>query len=238
MRTFLAAVAAALLSTGTATGTATADPESPGPLGLGCGLLASDVAGAGVVNGVVVGGPVAATGTLRCTIQVGAASTHAGADAAPPVAVHGDGAVTAGPAIRSFVAGPDDPVWLCTAFTYDDGLTVYRHAPEFLGEAGHWSTDPASACALVTSVQSPEWPPPFLDDIEIRHGLDRVPDPQDVAAAGRRRPRVLRLPAVRQHRDGRPLGGAAAVPRLRRGAGGRHRLSRSAQRRWRVRLNG
>lgn len=109
-----------------------------------CGLVsATDVSrGFGETQiGTVAGGPVgdladpAATVTVTCTVQVGAAnSTHAGADAAVVT-----GAMAAAGAV-SYEMGDDEPVFLCTQATV--GVTTWYW------DAGgdDWSTSPGVGC--------------------------------------------------------------------------------------------
>jgi hypothetical protein len=171
----LAALVATTLA-GSFTGTAVAGPEAPGPTGFVCGYssLTNPNAEAHTQTAVVDGGAVVVvdeannpqSGTLTCTIQVGANSTHAGADApGGKVSSSGTGVVVIPPTVVSYTATPEQAVYVCTQFTYTGGGTVYYDADGDDGstDAGHWSADADSACGPFNVSPAPGEPGPVED---------------------------------------------------------------------------
>jgi hypothetical protein len=138
--------------------------------GTACQLASTpdSTAGGDVQTGAVWGGPLTVqddagnptTATLYCFVQVNDPIPSGGH---PGVAGHGTGVVTAGPAQVSFVATPDDSVYVCSALTSDaDGATYYLD-----DTTRAWSLTPAP-CTLVVAVDGtrgnvaliPPYPPP------------------------------------------------------------------------------
>jgi hypothetical protein len=124
-----------------------AEAPAVGPL---CSL---DASGSGPdYAGTVSAGPLTLaldaphTGRVTCTVQVGGGS-H---DAADAVAVSGPAtpgvAAAAGPV--TFTAGPDQPVYLCTALSVDGGPDLYWDDADATGLGSYWSQDPAASCGL------------------------------------------------------------------------------------------
>lgn len=108
-----------------------------GPAGSPCRLYpVPPQDDADVYAGVLFGGPYAASGTLTCTVQVGAPA-HSGADAEVRSAT-GTGAVLVPP---SEVAPPwtGEPMYVCTRFTPAAGPAVYW-------SNNAWTDDPAAPC--------------------------------------------------------------------------------------------
>ncbi len=178
----LAAIVATTLA-GSFTGTAVAGPEADGPTGFLCGFssITNPNAEANTQTGEIDGGPLVVTtgegattapasGTLTCTIQVGANSTHAGADApGGKVSANGTGVVVIPPSVVSYTAAPEQAVYLCSQFTYTGGGTVYFHADnddDPSTDTGHWSADANSECGLAISASTPEEPGP-VNELEL-----------------------------------------------------------------------
>lgn len=109
--------------------------HADGPDGDRCRL--ASVPDGDLSEGVLYGGPIAATGTLTCTVQVDA-PTHDGADAVSRSA-SGVRVVAVAPETVWFEAATWQDVYVCTQFTPALG------APLYLTEDG-WSTDPAVPC--------------------------------------------------------------------------------------------
>jgi hypothetical protein len=108
-----------------------------GPAGSPCRLYsAAPQNDPDVYDGVLLGGPYAASGTLTCGVQVGAAAHSAPDDVARSAT--GTGAVLVPP---SQVAPPwtGAPMYVCTQFTPVAGATVYW-------SDGAWTDDPAAPC--------------------------------------------------------------------------------------------
>jgi hypothetical protein len=145
-RTQLAALAFATLAA--VAPTADAGPPSAGPTGFTCGMTAgtNPNAEADTKLGLVYGGPLAGAGTIVCGIQAGYGGRH---DVFTHPSVSGGGAAPGFLPVTfvSFMAPDDTPVWLCTKFVRADGSVLYWHSTNGNGP-GHWSTDPASDCAL------------------------------------------------------------------------------------------
>lgn len=108
-----------------------------GPTGTPCRLYSvAPQDDPDVFAGVLLGGPYAASGTLTCTVQVGAPA-HSGPDDVARSAT-GTGAVLVPP---SQVAPPwtGAPMYVCTEFTPTAAPTVYW-------SDGAWTDDPAQPC--------------------------------------------------------------------------------------------
>ncbi len=174
----LAAIVATTLA-GSFTGTAVAGPPTTGPDGFLCGFtsVTNPNAEANTQTGEIDGGPLIVTdaagnptgGTLTCTIQVGANNLHSSPDApGGKVSAHGDGVVVIPPSVVSYTAAPEQNVYLCTQFTYDNGRTVYWHADnddDPTTDTGHWTEDPNKECGLAISASTPSDGP--IHDLEI-----------------------------------------------------------------------
>ena len=119
-------------------GTARAD----GPEGAPCAMAVRHRDA--VTEVVLAGGPVAATGALTCTVQVGS-GVHSGADTVSASAT-GVGVVVLQPTGVRFPP-TTDRVHLCTQFSPAVGAPLYW-TPES-GVLGGWSTDPDVRCGGV-----------------------------------------------------------------------------------------
>jgi hypothetical protein len=151
---FVTVAVIALFLPGTGARGTTSDP---GP-GFLCGFSSvtdPNTEGGTTQVGEVDGGPLTlvddsgapGSGTLVCTIQVGE-STHVGTDQAGASA-HGTGVVTLAPTLISYESPTGVPVFLCTSYIDDDGVTVlYWNDSNDPTISGSWSTDPNAACGL------------------------------------------------------------------------------------------
>ncbi len=133
---------------------ASAGPPAPGPGGLLCGFISTTDPGTedgSVQTGEMDGGPVFGTGTLTCTIQVGA-ELHSGPNA---VSVSGSGTVVTvvPPTVISYNSPPNVAVYLCVSWTDQNG-TVYFHEDPADPTNGHWTADPNKPCSLAISAEA------------------------------------------------------------------------------------
>jgi hypothetical protein len=124
--------------------------HADGPAGAPCVLSAG--VNDGYLERVVSGGPVAGTGTLTCTVQVGAA-THDGADTASESAA-GTGVVVLAPRAVALPTWQD--LYICTRFTPTVGAPWYWSA-----DTAGWSTDPGVPCG-----RDVPWPQPLFDFLD------------------------------------------------------------------------
>ena len=155
--TAAAFVAALLLADATA-GAHADGPLSPGGVLCDAGSIPNPQAEDGTQTGEISAGPVTLldsngnvrSGTLTCTIQLNSAIHNGTSNDAVSVSAHGTGVVAMPPTVVSFQAGDDQPVYLCTQFTYDGDVTLYHRSTSGSRLAGSWSTDPNSTCRRVT----------------------------------------------------------------------------------------
>lgn len=104
-----------------------------GPAGSPCRLYATAPQDdPETFSAVLLGGPYAGTGTLTCTVQVGAAA-HSGPDSATASGV----ALVPPTPVR--VPWTGAPMYVCTSFASGTGPAVYW-------SSGAWTDDPAAPC--------------------------------------------------------------------------------------------
>lgn len=116
--------------------------QAEGPEGAPCAMVFRERDA--VTEVVLAGGPVAATGTLTCTVQLGS-GVHSGADTVSASAT-GVGVVVLQPT-GVWYPPTTQRAYLCTQFTPALGAPLYwTPTSDGLGE---WSTDPGGPCGGV-----------------------------------------------------------------------------------------
>jgi hypothetical protein len=170
----------------TAAPPALADP--PVTHGVVCLFVATPdpTAELGTWIAVLLGGPVVQTeadgqtpesGTLGCQIVVSPAPVADHDSYGPAVLGHGSGVFTAGPQVTSYMAMPNDNVFLCASFVDDsDGVTHYW-------DAAHdgWSTSPDVPCTLAEGSDQPTETDQLVDAAVCPQLATLLPPEGDVA---------------------------------------------------------
>ena len=152
MRTH-AVLAALVLAASVAAGPARAGEPVDGPSGFLCAV--STVGDQAEIDGgpllLVDDDGTVRSGTLTCRLRAGTV------EYAPSAT--GTGVVTLPPVV---VPRPDaSTATLCTEFRYLGGPTLYYHASDDPAQDGHWTTDPTTPCALLTSTDPGDPGEPF-----------------------------------------------------------------------------
>jgi hypothetical protein len=132
---------------------------TPDPVGLLCGYITTAYPPARLREaGAVQAGPLVvddATGSITCTIQVGA-PTHDGPDAAVVTGPVTNGVLLAAGTV-DYVLPPDTSVFVCTRLDLAGGPALYWDVGDPVND-GSWSTDPAVPCQEEYSSQTPKQP--------------------------------------------------------------------------------
>ena len=134
---------------------ATPSSASDRPAGQSCGAVAESTLGDLRSYGAILyGGPVADSGTLRCSIQT--LPSHYEADMVSEVAVNA-GAVVLNPRQRHLTK-PDASadMYLCTEWTVADGAVRYWNSATLA-----WTNDAAAPCALMLPADDSDAGPPL-----------------------------------------------------------------------------